>query len=256
VARNDPLARLHPDAEMRPRPAPRFATEADLCAAFAEKAALHGWAVWPEVQSWDLILVSTTGPSPHSTEPHRVPGYQVAVEAKLRPGLGALASAVGRCQYYNGREHVPHAAAVLVPARSHDLATVAAACGLHVYTPDDLRVPAPAPRWDGAGLPLPPVPLQSPGGEPCPRVLSRWRLGALRLCDALQARGVLVGEDFRREAVEPQRWLDARWIVRDGDGLPARYVAAERLGIDGPSVGYEAERVALRAHERRRRDGA
>jgi len=235
-------------------------TEASLCAAFSEIAERCGWEVYPEVAGWDLVLVSrgTVADGHGQAAPRLAAGYQVAVEAKLRPGLAALASAANRCRFYDGREDVPHAAAVLVPEASWEFRVVAAACGLHAYDLDPKRlsrrsdiVDAPASRWDGCGLVLPPVKLQSPGGQPSPRVLSRWRLGAMRLCDMLALNGSLVREDFRRHGIEPQRWLNAKWIVRDGTGKAARYVVAENMSFNGPCVGYEAERVALRIHEGR-----
>lgn len=233
-----------------------YASEADLCAETRPLFEAAGWDVYPEVGGWDLLLVMggnassppawlLRGRSFVSPEP----GFQVGVEAKLRPGLKVLAQVCDRVRYYPRGAH-PNAAAILVPRRSSEFKAVCDSLQIEVVTPQMFtRYPwhfAPAPRWPGSGLKLPEVALQGSGGEASPRVMSAWRHGALRLCRRLREVGYLTGVDFKAEAVNQQRWLDATWIVRDGnDGAFARYVAGPRLDRDGPEKGYEAEAAAL-----------
>lgn len=240
--------------------------EAELCELFAEAARADGWDVYPEVESWDLLLV-WRGVIPDSTHSWRFPrgvpaGFQMGVEAKMRANVDVLKQAADRMSY--GKR--PDVGAVLVPdsglgrtafvglaGRLDLLAFDLANCGerraRHPITPPWPNAKhGPADRV-GPVL-VPPVPLQSAGGQASPRTMSKWRVGALRLVIKLEARGFLTHADFKAQGADKRLWLEREWLVREGAGAGARYLPGPEIEIGGgPASGYRAELEALRAHD-------
>lgn len=241
------------------------ASEAELCDAFAEAARGDGWRVFPEVSGFDLVL-EWDGTRPVPTiwrDREDVPiaavdaGYQIGIDAKLRANIDVLAQAIGRIE---DSIHRPDAAAVLVPEYSRAYACIAHRLGLRCF---DLRNCAgaqrhtidpvvPPPLWLYRGshagpdkrLALPPIPLRDSGGKGGPRTLSQWRVGALRVCALLRARGSLTRADAKPHGIDLADWAQRGWLVSDGK-RPARYTPGLRLDVTGPEVGYEATRDAL-----------
>lgn len=216
---------------------PKFATEGELCDAFADAARKDRWDVYPECEGWDLLLVRD--------------GLHYGIEAKLRCNLDVVAQVLGHLRH----EPYPHHVGVLVPKSTAALSEVCRQLRINVERP-------PAPSWSGhlptwvpfcalhwgrspKGLiDLPPVPLASGGGRPNPGTMSPWRVSALRLIIQLKRRGFLLSSDFKAAGVDIQRWRNERWIVRAGSvGRLARYTLGD--GADAPDVGYERERDAL-----------
>lgn len=233
--------------------ADRPTTEAELCDAFTIAAERSGWDVYPEVGGWDLVLVwtgRTKLPAYHFRNDRMPdPGYQIAVEAKLRPNCDAIWSAVSRARSANtprGDE-----TAVLVPHAPREFFQLCTHLKLRVFTLAGARADAICPLHEprpGTRLTLPPIALQGSGGAPSPRTMSRWRVGALRICAVLRSRGWITRDDFRAHRVDRSRWVAAKWIVADGKmGSLARYVPGPRFDSTGPEVGYEKERAALAA---------
>jgi hypothetical protein len=65
----------------------RFATEAELCTAFADECEACGWTIYPETADWDLLLVRR--------------GIQVGVQAKLVANLEVLLQASPKLPPYH-----------------------------------------------------------------------------------------------------------------------------------------------------------
>lgn len=242
-------------------------SEAELCDALAVAAAADGWDVYPEVEGWDLLLVwNGTREDPLRLPKYAPPpvGYQIGIEAKLRGSCEAIVEALDRSRYKR-----PDEIAVLVPKAGKAFRALCAELRVRVFAAEHYG-PTPA-SWGmrdrktvnplGATaedleraaplrLKVPEVALQGSGGHASPRTMSTWRVSALRLCILLRSRGYLTGQDFKDASVSRQRWLTGKWIVRDGsEGRHARYVSGPRLDVDGPEVGYEAERDALAARD-------
>jgi len=247
---------------VRRKPVAMPEREAELCERFAAAAREQGWDVFPEVAGWDLVLVFRGAPRERRHYEPRCdarPGDQLALEAKMRASVDALAQAHQRSRWQG-----PDFRGVLVPEASRDFRYLAGELRLHTF---DLSFCGPwkrkraptqdrrllsvseAMRWDrDRRLWLPPIPLQGPGGQPSPRRLTRWRIAALRLCVLLRSRGWLTSEDFRREKISIATWRD-RWIRADHagprEGKLVRYLAVPDVAL--PDAGYEAERDALSA---------
>jgi len=260
-----------PQIRKRAAPAPAMGREAELCELFADAARADGWSVYPETAGWDLLLV-WTGPDNTVRGPRT--GDQVGVEAKLRANVDVLAQAIDRDRYTRPGNPCVNYRAVLVPEATKAFRSVAGALGVVVFTLANCEPWESKKGWRGrrprVGIQvgayraspskrhwLPPVPLNDSGGRPSPRQMSKWRVGALKLCALLRRRGWITTADFKREGVDPSRWTRARgqnkppWLIplRNAAGEPhkhegrTKYVARDLDSL--PDVGYEVEAAAL-----------
>lgn len=212
--------------------------ETDLCDEFATRARESGWTVYPETGGWDLLLVSANA-------------TQVGVQAKLRANFEVVAQAMWRSLYTP--EYGPDFRAVLVPAAPPGFRAVCDELRIHVYLPAEeawaravVVPPDPLRRATSRRHVLPPIVPSWSGGAPSPKTLSRWRVGALRLCALLRSRGYITAADFKAQKVDRSRWVAAGWVRGEGERGSLRYVPGHNAaGL--PDVGYEAERDALAA---------
>lgn len=219
--------------KVNPIPIPIPENEVRLCELFIDRARAEGFAVYPEVSGWDLVLVDTEG-------------VQLGIQAKMRPNVDVLSQAIKRARAG------PRYRGVLVPKSTRAFRHVAISLGLTVFSMKSIR-PFRHHRmihlehmieWKGEPLWLPPVPSQEKAGTPAPRPLTQWRVKAIRLCLLLEERGYLTGEDFKRFGVNQSGWLTRGELKRDGTiGRFARYVKGwAKL----PIVGFEREAEQLR----------
>lgn len=231
--------------------------ESELCALFKKAAQLDGWAVYPEVSEWDLVLI-WTGEAPIPMNATVInPGDQVAVEAKMRANVQALRQAVTRSTSRRGGS--PDFRAVLAPKVGSDFQDVAAMLGIGTF---DLKycqpwnhgrfrsererktISAPRKRFERSGgrLWLPPVIPTGEGGMSSPSPLTKWRVQALKMMTHLRSVEFVTSTDFKQLGINMQIWREQRWIVQDGrKGRYSRY----RLNPDHPNLpdkGWEAER--------------
>ncbi len=257
------------DAQPRPKKvklgSAGFKSEAELCDAFAARARATGWEVYPEVSGWDLLLVWTGDapiPSPACAYDHMSvsfyskvyaitqdwdgtlkPGDQLGLQAKLHPNLQVLSQGISDLE---AKWKGPDFRGVLVPHTNPEFNLIASQLGLRVYvenTERDVILP-PLVRWrTGGKVWVPPVVPTWSGGLPGPRTLSKWRVGALRLCARLRAGSELSKDDFKAAGIEHRTWVSRGWVTGSRVGKDYRY----RLGrnTDLPDAGYEAERDLL-----------
>lgn len=194
-------------------------SEADLCDWLIEREARHGWTAYPETGEWDVLLV-------------RPDGFQVGIEAKLRPCLAVLEQAASRMD----RRKRPDQAVVLVGAITWEFKQVATRLHLGVYawsrySSSDL--PDYPDRGHRDRIELPPFVPVLRGGQPSPTPLTRWKLAALRLCLKLRAQGYVTAKDVTDLGMSLSRWTQPQahgpWLVADGrdPGSPrrTRYIA-------------------------------
>lgn len=224
-------------------PLPRIQSEADLCDHAAQVFMADGWGVFPEVGGFDLLL---DGPG----------GFQIGVEAKLRPSAQVLSQAFRRME----SAIRPDRALVLVSKSSPDFRFIAHNLGLWVCDVRGLEADgelwrmcreAPVPKyWEPVAqkkrLEVPPIPLAVGGGRPSPRKLSGWRISALRVCSAVIRDGVVTKSFMSSLKMSPRYWADAGWLA--WGAKQATLVAGPRFP-EGPMKGYEAERLALEEHD-------
>lgn len=210
---------------------PAFTSEAHLCAAFIESLPL-GWIPYPETAGWDVLVV--------------VPGGdQIGIQAKLRANIAVLAQALPARPERVGSTRGPLFRAVLVPYADAAFSSVAVAAGIGVlHALRDGRFPHAIQQWGWPTLAetiaswrlwehrgpceLPPVVPTGPAGVPSPSPLTPWRVGALRICTILRARGYVTRTDFAAAGNNASTWVARGWLRADGkEGRLTRYVAAQ-----------------------------
>ena len=214
--------------------APRYATEAEMCAHFMEYAGIVGWACYPETAGWDVLCV-------------RRDGYQLGVQAKLRANVQVLQQAVARETWTDG----PDFRAVLVPRwerRAESLrdfspyigVTVITARGpgkltargevRHGYGPLTCFEPALPDesqtwwrqQWFEA-LPsrrhrLPEYIPDVKAGAPSPTQLTAWKISAIKIAILLERYGAVTRADFKALGIDHRRWVaagSASWLQPD-----------------------------------------
>ena len=226
-----------------------YKTEADLCDAFVATAVQAGWQAYPECGNWDILMVRD--------------GIQVGIEAKLRCNLDVVAQAAKAM----GKHHVdlaqPHYRGVLVPMASASLTAVCMPLRLHrwdhrwitsVYEPGDLALREDYLFESPNRIELPEIAIQSGGGRPSPKLMSKWRVQALRVCMVLERQGYLLRSDIIDHGIDPGRWTQY-WMIPDGKArgpkgrMVNRYVPNPRSNEGMPSAGYEAEMAAIAAKD-------
>lgn len=214
-----------------------FASEAALCAAFAEAVTSNrqgnapGWTVYPETGGFDILL--------HRAED----GVQIGIEAKLRLNLEVLCQAYPVDSWDGAVEVGPHYRAILVPSGGSQslVGTIAARLGVTVISqdhPDDRswgysttfspylpgnRFGTPGGAWH-EWCPLRPVKLPDyvpdcGAGNPAPVRLTDWKVKALRIAVLLADRPV-TRADFKALGMDSRRWTDpyTGWLTATPDG--------------------------------------
>jgi hypothetical protein len=234
-----------------------FPTEAELCAAFSAVVP-EPWVVYPETGGFDLMLVNP------ETDVH------IGVEAKRSGNLRVLSQVLPR-QFCRPKDNPdaagPQFRAVLVDKYTQDFLHVAHRLGLLVFHPPGIDSHLGCSKSWGLDVPpvgkarnhlherdwfqwrktssveLPPIVPEMVPGQPHPRVLSKWRVGSLRLLRRLRTRGHLTQEDFKELGVRPRNWVDSGWVVKHGRGKDSTYTpSTARFGVrPRPDKGYEKE---------------
>lgn len=248
-------------------------SEEQLCAEFRADVAKLGFAVYPEVSDWDLVMVQLPGQMRYdgfynAPDLDRIarPETQYGVQAKLAGNFKVLQQAA------SGRHQGPQVRGVLVNRASEDFIFVAQKLGLFVVVREELRRtfgmrkkvwtrPAqgwriyPATRyWDTRrGLDLPSIACDLPAGTAAPKQLTKWREQALQLCKVLREQGYVTSADFKRFGLDMKYWTKNHLtdtgtkvhVIRTSKWLK-KYVAREGGAL--PDVGWEQISEQLHKH--------
>lgn len=246
---------------MTTEPKPRTESEVDLCDRLRDWAERLGFEVYPEVAGWDLVLVAT-----ERVETGRLGGifgraeigYQVGIHTKLRASCEVLAQALPPAADYPFS--YPHFGYVAAPRPGEGFRTLARHLGIGVIDtdpqartwngraksagPDPVVRSQPPLRLDKP-LALPPVASRAIlAGAPSPRVLSEWRVKAIRFLIWARTQENFTTADLGRFGIS-RAWAD-RWgdhvdtVIEKRRGRPVR-VYRYRLVADVsrlPDAGY------------------
>lgn len=214
-------------------------SEIQLCHRLRDWAERLGFEVYPEVQGWDLVLVAT---KPTELQRHSrqiiATGEQVGIHAKLRANCDVLVQALPPPGAGIGYSY-PHHPFVAVPSPGEGFQILARRFGIGVIATDGQRrrrqgwpvygsriygdATEPTVRSESshaAGehepLKLPPIASRCiVAGAPSPRVLSEWRVSALRFLTfarqvetftAAQLQGFGLGKSWVDRWGEPVDW--------------------------------------------------
>lgn len=230
-----------------------YASEAALCADFIawvkrqSGQVVYGrripvWTAYAETAGWDILLVAEDG-------------TQIGIEAKLKFNMKVLAQALPE-RWAHWHDSGPDYRAVLVPDLDHQQANICAHLGLMLFARSphsDFEITdggrggrsttAFAPGLDlehadgwhywspTKRCELPEFIPDVTAGSPAPVQLTKWKIAALRICAALEVKGYVTREDFRRLQVDPRRWLGPSGWVRPSD-TPGQYVRGDGLDFD------------------------
>lgn len=215
---------------------PKFATEAELCAAFIDWVKAcgkfdHGtrcpvWTAYAETAGWDILLVDQEG-------------TQVGIQAKMRFNMKVLQQAVpDRWEAWHHRG--PDYRAILVPDRDSGAESLCSALGLILFTPYGhdwtLKKEAFHPAIDRTGADswhwwspeqrekLPDYVPDVIAGASGPVQLTEWKVKALRIVALLELQGTVSRADFRTHSIDPRRWTGpGGWLVAtDKPGVYSR----------------------------------
>jgi hypothetical protein len=198
-------------------------TEAQLCDVLRDWAEGLGFAVYPEVRGWDLVLVA-----PEDRAIGRLdvaPGEQVGIHAKLRANCDVLAQALPPT---TGGPYPQHPF-VAAPIAGQGFRAIASRLGIGVIAtaqrprrrrwgqpeaggPVVLERPSVQRGAPHPPLPLPPVASRAiVAGAPSPRVLSEWRVKALRFLACARGRATFTVATLEAFGLG-RSWVD-RWGV-------------------------------------------
>lgn len=217
-----------------------YKSEHELCDVLIQHAKENGWSVYPETSGFDILLVKD---------------IQIGVQAKLKDNLEVLAQSVEYCSFYNKHSDFvfttpePDLHAVLVPRSSKDFQKVARALGIYV-------IHGAIPKWDfttgkcewiKAIEPytsldkynkkyltnskkkcwVPEIQISVPAGVKSPKLVTEWKIKAIRLCIKLKQNGYLTSKDFKDEKVNMTLWVN-KWIINSGEkiGKLVKYIKA------------------------------
>jgi len=203
-----------------------------MCTAFCAWAKPQGWTPYAETAGWDVLLVAPDG-------------TQIGVQAKLKFNLHVLSQAV-EDRHYWGETQGPDFRAVLVP-EDPGYSNLCAALGLTVFTQMhirngwEFRPGLPGMRYVGMAewhfcnhekrYVLPKYVPDVVAGASAPVQLTRWKVGALQVCAAIEVRGYVTRDDFRRYGIDHRRWInDNAWLIQ-GDA-PGKFIRGPSLGFD------------------------
>jgi hypothetical protein len=233
-------------------------SEVDLCDRLRDWAERLGFDVYPEVHGWDMVLVSSEPRTLGRYGLAVAPGQQVGIHAKLRPSCEVLAQAIVDPAWRR-----PHFPFVAVPQAGQGFRVIARHLGIGIILSDSagrrlarwgeskdpqITVSSEPPRDPGEVKPLELPPIASraiSAGAPSPRVLSPWRVKALRFLKHARAEGTfrvstVLGFGLSKAWVE--RWGDPiDWTVEIKRGKQVRvrvYKLVEKSQAL-PDFGYE-----------------
>jgi hypothetical protein len=90
---------------------------------------------------------------------------------------------------------------------------------------------------------LPPVVPSWAGGGRSPRVLSEWRVGALKACHILRTKGLITRAELAALGQTAKSWVGQGWLVSEKTATGWIYRPTKLSLL--PDAGYEKERDAI-----------
>ncbi len=232
-------------------------SEAQLCAEFRTWVEQDGWTVYPEVSDWDMVLTppALRGANAFSkVMPSTYAETQYGIHAKLVAGVDVI---------YQAIQKGPKWRLVLVRRAGPEFIEICMRLNIGVVVREQNRGRwGRKARWERPStgfavwmpnrgfepwgdLWLPPIAADLPAGCASPSPLTKWRVGALKLCKVARTQGFITSADFKAAKVNIQRWVQMGWLEDTGEmaGRLKKY----RLGNTPPDIGWE--KVSEQLHD-------
>lgn len=214
--------------------AEKFASEANLCAAFIGSIDQKVWTVYAETADWDILLVRNED------------GFQIGVEAKLVLNAEVCVQALERRGWWVWAGEGPDCRAILVPDYAKGRAVAALVDHLAVtvirmrhpsesiWTLQRFRPALPEPAaimgrghdnrfWHElcpvARHKLPDYVPDVAAGASGPTKLTEWKIKAIKIALLVERRGVVTRKDFKKLSIDHRRWVDGGWLVGGAQGF-------------------------------------
>lgn len=208
----------------------KFATEADLCAAFISHHERQGFVAYAETCGFDILLVRKSD------------GVQFGVQAKLRLNTKVLDQLLPDDYQQVGPDH----RVILVPD-SRGLDRICDALGFILQVPCDGRsgsFPELCDRWRAAPYDWNPVkrctlPDYVPdvvAGDSGPVQLTPWKVSALKVIAHIKKNGEITRKQIKDIGCDPTRWCQ-HWL------LPSEKKGAYIIGDRMPRFDEQHPRV-------------
>lgn len=212
----------------KPKAPEVFESEGALCSQFMEYVATQGFAVYPETNEFDILLVATAS----AALPFKV-GDQIGVQAKLKGNFEVIMQCFPHQQPQPKRHAgTPNYYAVLVPVAMRPFKEVCERLGIAVLEGqrngwvrdsyadewvlrDDFNFPFakfkehPTNKFSW----VPDVEVGLPAGVAGPRKLTTWKLNAIKLALRSAIQGGVTTKDFKDAKIDMGRWYKFKWIV-------------------------------------------
>ncbi len=221
-----------------------YKLESELCETLIKYAKSHGWKVYPETSGWDILLVKD---------------IQIGIQAKLKDNIKVLSQTVDYVNpKFKAKYPSPHIKAVLVPRASQDFKRVAFALGIFIiegvnveyldfkfqwtkqiktnfnnYSRDAHYFTEPAKLcW------VPEIEPNMIAGTKSPKLITPWKIQAVKMCLLLNNKGFLTSEDFKKENMSMTIWQQNNWIInsKEKEGRLTKYV--KNTNLDLPDTLY------------------
>ncbi len=202
-----------------------YRTENELCDLFIQYMRDIGWKAYPETSNWDILFVKD---------------IQIGVQAKIKANIDVLSQAIDGI-HYNPKTNIencgPHVRAVLVPRASKEFIKVARALNILVIEGVELYFDWTTKRYSWIKniktdvnilyhnyiraikkvCWIPEIEINVPAGIKSPKIITPWKISAIKICSLLDKNGFLTTKDFKEAKVSMTLWLKKKWLINSNE---------------------------------------
>jgi hypothetical protein len=215
-----------------------YTSENDLCNTFIEYAKNNGYKIYCETSGFDILVVKDD--------------FQIGIQAKMRGNIEVLAQIVDWPQDSIG----PNIRAVLIPHSTPEFKRICVALGIYIIEATRKRSrffnlpevwikeiqPLPN-QYDALYLRqmkrcwVPDINIEVPAGVKSPKLITPWKIKAVKLCMLLDEKGYLTSQDFKNVRVNMTLWKK-KWLTdsKQKEGKLTKYI--KKVGAKLPDETY------------------
>lgn len=195
----------------------KFESEAKMCEHFLSLVP-HQWQAYPETGGFDILLS------------RKKDGFQIGIEAKLSLNAKVITQAYPEINHWYASKSGPDCRAVLIPHYSrNDFEMICWYLGItvmhvnighrYINLPDEHRQESHGDDWfewcPEKRITLPDYIPDNGAGNPCPVMLTDWKIRAIKIVVIIEKIGFVTKEDFKFLEISFPRWVnnsDMSWL--------------------------------------------